>query len=224
MSNQFELKDIAQRIDTEIRALPVKNTPNLRAIRRSYTAILKDTNPDLILSLAKLLFKSYGYRWLSYELIRNHPEAFKLIDESELRDFGININSWGAVDAFAGLLAGPAWQQGQVSDQLIRRWAFSEDRWWRRIALVCTVVLNRRSCGGKGDVVSTLAICRLLVNDKDDMVVKAMSWALRELIPHDADAVSSFLKEYDDALAARVKREVTNKLTTGRKNPKKKKR
>jgi len=31
--------------------------------------------------------------------------------------------------------------------------------------------------------------------------------------------VSSFLEQYDEQLAARVKREVTNKLRTGLKNP-----
>jgi 3-methyladenine DNA glycosylase AlkD len=67
----------------------------------------------------------------------------------------------------------------------------------------------------------TLAVCRLLVDDRDDMVVKAMSWALRELVAHDPDALWAFLAEYDDRLAARVRREVRNKLTTGLKNPKK---
>ena len=51
------------------------------------------------------------------------------------------------------------------------------------------------------------------------MVVKAMSWALRELVVHDADAVDQFLNEYKGALAARVQREVRNKLRTGLKNP-----
>jgi hypothetical protein len=51
------------------------------------------------------------------------------------------------------------------------------------------------------------------------MVVKAMSWALRELIPVDRRAVERFLKRHDAVLAARVKREVRNKLTTGLKNP-----
>ena len=86
-----------------------------------------------------------------------------------------------------------------------------------------TVGLNVRSKGGYGDVPRTLAVCRLLVNDTDDMVVKAMSWALRELVVHDPDAVREFLSEYEDVLAARVKREVRNKLTTGLKNPKRKK-
>jgi 3-methyladenine DNA glycosylase AlkD len=63
-------------------------------------------------------------------------------------------------------------------------------------------------------------VCRLLIDDHDDMVVKALSWALRELVVHDPDAVSAFLSEHADVLAARVKREVRNKLTTGLKNPK----
>jgi len=49
--------------------------------------------------------------------------------------------------------------------------------------------------------------------------VKAMSWALRELVQHDPKAVRGFLAKHEDALAARVKREVRNKLTTGLKNP-----
>jgi 3-methyladenine DNA glycosylase AlkD len=59
----------------------------------------------------------------------------------------------------------------------------------------------------------------LLVNDTEDMVVKALSWALRALVVHDPDAVRGFLGEHEDVLAARVKREVRNKLTTGLKNP-----
>jgi 3-methyladenine DNA glycosylase AlkD len=52
------------------------------------------------------------------------------------------------------------------------------------------------------------------------MVVKAMSWALRELSKRDQKAVRSFLDEHRDKLSARVLREVRNKLSTGLKNPK----
>jgi 3-methyladenine DNA glycosylase AlkD len=79
-----------------------------------------------------------------------------------------------------------------------------------------------RSHGGPGDIPRTLHICRILVDDHEDMVVKAMSWALRELIVHDPEVVENFLQEYDDLVAARVKREVRNKLNTGLKNPKSK--
>jgi 3-methyladenine DNA glycosylase AlkD len=78
-----------------------------------------------------------------------------------------------------------------------------------------------RSQGGKGDTQRTLLICRLLAADRQDMVLKALSWALRELVYFDQQAVEGFLREYDGVLAGRVKREVGNKLRTGLKNPRK---
>ena len=52
---------------------------------------------------------------------------------------------------------------------------------------------------------------------RDDMVVKALSWALRELSKRDPAAAAAFIRKYDARLAARVRREVTAKLETGRK-------
>jgi 3-methyladenine DNA glycosylase AlkD len=102
------------------------------------------------------------------------------------------MDNWGAVDQFA-MLAGPAWRSGQVSDACVLRWARSPSRWWRRAALVCTVFLNRRSQGGEGDVRRTLMICEPLAGDRDEMVAKAMSWALRDLLVHDRKAVRALL-------------------------------
>lgn len=211
-------KEIASELDAAIRALPLRNTPNQRAIRRAYSRLLRQASPDFVLDVARTLLKDHGRRWLAYELIANHRAAMERIGVTELEELGRGIDSWWSVDSFARTLAGPAWLRGQVSDELIGRWARSEDRWWRRAALVSTVALNVRSHGGMGDVKRTLDVCRLLVGDHDDMVAKAMSWALRELVVHDAGAVESFIAEHEDALAARVRREVRNKLTTGLKN------
>lgn len=215
-----DANEIAGRIDAEIKALPVPNAPNMRAVRRRYSKMLAESSPEFVFAVARGLLKNHGYRWLACELIRNNEAALQRAGEAELEEFGRGIDSWGAVDAFAGILAGPVWRNGQVSDEVIHRWAGSEDRWWRRAALVSTVPLNVRTQGGTGDVPRTLAVCRLLVDDRDDMVEKAMSWALRALVVHDPGAVREFLVEYDDVLAARVKREVRNKLDTGLKNPK----
>ena len=211
---------VAASFDAEIRALPLLNTPNVRAIRRKYSQQLKQDSPEFVLDLVKELVHTYGYRGMAYELLRYHRAAFHSLGAAELEELGRGINSWGSVDSFARTLAGPAWLRGQVSDELICRWAHAEDRWWRRAALVSTVALNVRSRGGMGDTGRTLAVCRLLVADPDDMVVKALSWALRELVPHDPEAVQGFLDEHNAVLAARVKREVGNKLRTGLKNPK----
>ena len=64
-------------------------------------------------------------------------------------------------------------------------------------------------------------ICRKLIADRDEMVIKALSWALRELSKRDPESVRKFLREYDGELAARVVREVNSKLQTGLKNPRK---
>ena len=222
MAQEFDpshAKRLAAEIDGEIRALPLQNTPSVRAIRRKYSQQFEQASREFILDLARELLEAYGQRWVAYELIRDHKAAFQGIGAAELEELGQGINSWWSVDAFARTLTGPAWLNGQVPDALIHTWAASGDRWWRRAALVSTVALNMRSDGGTGDVPRTLDVCRLLVDDHDDMVVKAMSWALRALVVHDPGALQSFLDDYEDVLAARVKREVNNKLRTGLKNP-----
>ena len=212
-------KQFAAEIDRQIRSLPLRNTPNVRAIRRQFSIRLKQASAGYVLELARVLFHEYGYRSVTYELIADHRGAFQSLNEEILLEFGQGMNSWWSVDSFGRTLSGPAWREGLISDELILSWAHALDRWWRRAALVSSVALNLRSKGGKGDVSRTLQVCRLLVGDHDDMVAKAMSWALRELVPHDPEAVRGFLTDHEKSLAARVKREVKNKLETGLKNP-----
>jgi 3-methyladenine DNA glycosylase AlkD len=174
------------------------------------------------MSFARQLLLTH-HRWQAYEIIASHKGAFHSLGEDELEELGQGINSWWTVDSFARTLSGPAWRDGLVPDKLIVNWTSSPDLWWRRAALVSTVAFNVRSQGGKGDVPKTLAICRLLVADHEDMVVKALSWALRELVYFDPDKVERFLQEHNQVLAGRVKREVGSKLRTGLKNPRRKK-
>jgi 3-methyladenine DNA glycosylase AlkD len=210
---------MASEVDGRIRSLPVRNAANVRAVRREVSQELEGADPAFVLALARELVKGYGYRGVAYELIYYHKGAYESLTGTDLAELGRGMDSWSAVDSFARTLSGPAWRDGLITADLIHQWAGSDDRWWRRAALVSTVALNVRSRGGTGDVPQTLAVCRRLVDDHDDMVLKAMSWALRELVVHDPEVVEAFLAEYEDELAARVKREVRNKLTTGLKNP-----
>ncbi len=212
-----DVSQIVASIEEELAARGERNTASMRAVRRRYSRLLRARDPQFILAVARTLLKAGSYRWIAYELIQNHKPAFECLGEPELEELGRGLDSWWTVDAFARTLAGPAWLNGQVSDELMLKWARSSDRWWRRAAIVSTVALNVRSHGGTGDAARTLRVCRVLVKDHDDMVAKAMSWALRELVVHDAGAVEQFVKNYDEALASRVKREVKIKLRTGRK-------
>ncbi len=219
MIENLEYKKIARELFDDIQKVQLKNTPNLRKVRQRYSKKLAQSEPEQILDFVRYFSDNYNYRWIAFEILYCHKTAIKIIGVKELEAFGKQINSWGASDIFAGYLAGPAWRNGQVPDELILSWANSTNHWWRRTALVCTIPLNRRTAGGNGDINRTLKICRTLKADKNDKVIKALSWALRELIPHDPESVQKFITENAGVLAARVKREVKNKLTTGLKNP-----
>ncbi len=173
-----------------------------------------------VMELATRLFmmKEWRHIWSAVIIFKKHPTARTKINWKYLEPLGNRMDSWGLVDAFSAL-AGPAWRSGQLSDARVMRWTRSKNRWWRRAALVCTVFLNRKAQGGTGDTPRTLMVCEALIKDRDDMVVKGMSWALRDLVKRDRQTVEQFLKEHEGELAARVKREVRCKLTTGRKNP-----
>ena len=158
-------------------------------------------------------------RFAAYELVVNHKAAIESITAAEVESLGHGMDEWGDVDSFGCCLSGPAWRRGRIPDARIRKWARSRDWAWRRAALVSTVPLNSRAQGAAGDAKRTLEICGMLVADRKDLVVKALSWALRALAKRDPAAVRRFLAEHRQELAARVIREVENKLTTGRKNP-----
>mgnify|MGYP001143151693 CR=1 FL=1 len=211
---------VASEIDRAVRSLEVRNAPGIDRLRKSFSKRLSSCSGPFVLDVGRSLVGDYGYRsGIGYELIRNHPDAFAGVGRSELEELGRGIDSWGSTDSFARHLAGPTWVRDQIGLEDVKSWAVSPDRWWRRAALVATVGLNSRASGGSGDAPRTLAVCRMLIDDHDDMIVKAMSWALRELIAWDRSAVVAFLNQHRDRLAARVKREVRNKLETGLKNP-----
>ncbi len=202
-----------------ISGVPEPNAEKLRRVRKQISKRLENVTPSELLAVAHRLIDA-GRRWIGYELVNRHQACLRSLQLHDVEALGRNIDSWSSVDAFAVYIAGPCWANGQISDAAITRWARRGNRWWRRTALVATTGLNVRSRGGYGDPERTFAIAWLLRSDRDDMVVKAMSWALRELIVWDAEGVSRFLSTNEDELAARVLREVRNKLQTGLKSGK----
>jgi 3-methyladenine DNA glycosylase AlkD len=212
-------KTLEAEITSRIASLTIPNTENVRAVRREYSRQIASCPPEMVVDLAaRLVDRSHLLRFVGYELVLHHKPALQNLNARLLERLGQGLDSWSAVDTFASYLAGPAWRERQVPDKLIHGWARSPDRWWRRAALVSTVPLNNKTRGGSGDVARTLGVCRILVRDHDDMIVKAMSWALRELAKRDPVAVRVFVSDHQEVLAARVIREVKNKLETGLKN------
>ena len=212
MDAQAEAADIR----AEIAALPRRDTPSMRELRKRRSADLKPRAADEVIALARTLERDAPQegKWVAYELIRFHPAAFAAIEEADIEDFASRIASWYATDAFGTILSGPLWAKGRLPDALFDAWSRSESRWLRRSALVATVGRT----AAKPDPAGTFELCLRLADDRDDMVEKAVSWALRYLSQKDRAAVAAFWTEHEERFRPRVKREVRHKLATGLKS------
>ncbi len=180
---------------SRIEGLRQRNAAGLRSLRKQFSKELAAADRRTLLEIAKELVGSGNpyARLIAYELFTYHSEAKAGITGVEVERLGEGISDWAAVDTFACYIAGPAWRDGRINDARIHKWARSKDQWWRRAALVSTVPLNVRAQGGAGDAERTLAVCSLLVGDRTETVVKAMSWALRALAVRDPKAVERFV-------------------------------
>jgi 3-methyladenine DNA glycosylase AlkD len=208
-------------VRADLSALPTLSTEAIRGVRRRYSAALAAAPPSDVVDVADALLVggSAAERLIGTELLIARPDAIGRVSSADVEKWATGLDDWGSIDMYGVTVAGVAWREGRVSDRQVMRWTRSSDRWRRRLALVATVPLNSHARGGQGDAARTLRVCEALVDDRDDMVVKALSWALRELSKRDKVSVARFMRKEKQRMAARVRREVTAKMTTGRKAP-----
>jgi len=98
------------------------------------------------------------------------------------------VNSWDLVDTSAPAIVG-----GYLRDkprQPLVGLAKSASLWERRIAVVATQHFIRLE-----EFDDTLAISRLLLSDKEDLIHKSTGWMLREVGDRDEAALQAFLGE-----------------------------
>jgi len=194
--------------------------PDEKVLLKEWWIEIKTWPSEKLIQFSKELVETriFECNQVAFQLLWLNKNALRLLTLKDLEELGRNMDNWATTDTFSVLLSGWAWRENQISDSDVLNWLKSDNRWWQRAAVVSTVPLNLRSRGGKGDSKRTLMICEKVVSDREDMIVKALSWALRELSKSDKPAVEAFMAKYDEQLAGRVRREVYMKLETGRKN------
>ncbi len=84
-----------------------------------------------------------------------------------------NINNWDLVDGSAPYIVGPYLMD--KARQILFELAKSPSLWERRIAIVSTLAFVRA-----GQLNEAFAIAELLLEDKHDLIHKAVGWVLRE--------------------------------------------
>ncbi len=170
----------------------------LPAIRQIANAISKDAD-GAIVEIALPLLRSTWHEARSLALVllvRQFQKGDLATQEAIYRLYLQNtkfINNWDLVDMSAEQIVG-----GWLADKPVQRTsvlmtlAKSSSLWDRRIAILATFHAIKR-----GEYKETLRIAKLLMNDDEDLIHKAVGWMLREVGKRVGVAPQeAFLKRY----------------------------
>lgn len=135
---------------------------------------------------------------------KTSPEQRKELFDLYLRRHE-RINNWDLVDRAAPHVVG-----GYLADKsrdVLYRLARSRNPWERRTAIVATYYFIR-----SGEVDDTFGIAEILVNDKHELVQKALGSWLREAGKKDQKRLVRFLEKYAGSMPRTVLRYAVEKL------------
>jgi 3-methyladenine DNA glycosylase AlkD len=164
------------------------SNPDIRKVAREY----KDISLDEI----ELLLHSpiHEDRLCALIILVNqnkkaNPEAQKQIVNLYIVNLHY-INNWDLVDLSAHYILGKAIYAGIKEKSILDTLVHSPVLWERRVAIITTFYFIH-----KGNIDETLRLSKVLLSDKEDLMHKAVGWALREAWKKDAPRVEAFLQE-----------------------------
>jgi len=118
------------------------------------------------------------------------------------------INNWNLVDASAPNILGDYLMNKKKT--LLYLLASSNNLWERRIAIMSTFNFIK-----KGLYKDTIKIAAILINDREDLIHKAVGWMLREVGNRDFNIEVSFLNKYADKMPRTMLRYSIEKFPEG---------
>jgi 3-methyladenine DNA glycosylase AlkD len=167
------------------------SVPEMRIISKKYSSI---NLPDVSLLLKN---KYHECRLVALLILVEKFEKTKLIEEKK-RIYEIYlsntkyINNWDLVDLSAHKIVGAyLYEVLELKDtKTLYSLAQSNLLWDRRISIISTFYFIR-----KEEFSDTLKISKILINDKEDLMHKAVGWMLREVGKKNQNIEEEFLKE-----------------------------
>ncbi|MFZ2390390.1 MAG: DNA alkylation repair protein [Minisyncoccales bacterium] len=102
-----------------------------------------------------------------------------------------NINNWDLVDLTAPNIIGNFLLENKKERKILYSLVKSKNLWERRISILSTFTLLRNK-----EYEDVLKISEILLNDKHDLIHKAVGWMLRELGKRDKAIEIEFLEKY----------------------------
>jgi len=161
--------------------------PDLKNAAKSYVSLeLKDIQ-ELLDS------KIHEYRQASLFILTLKFEKAEEKDKKRIFMFYMknynNINNWDLVDLTSYKIAGA--YLIDKDKKMLYEFARSNHLWKKRIAMIsCYWFIKNEK------YVDALKIARILLNDKHDLIHKAVGWMLREIGKRDKKTEENFLKRY----------------------------
>ncbi len=208
-------------VPTGLRILGVR-VPVLRQTASDWQRAHKAANRDDVMELFEMLWngESREERLLAVYILSRYR---RWIPDLAWRDFDRwrrKVDNWEVGDGLAMWVLSP-WVAANREARLdhLRTLITDSDMWSRRLALVATVPLNRRS---DDPAASNLAfeLIDVVKEERDAMMTKGVSWALRGMAKTHPKRVAAYVKSEREVLAPHVVKEVTSKLETGLKSGK----
>ncbi|MFQ6102340.1 MAG: DNA alkylation repair protein [Anaerolineae bacterium] len=204
---------------TQLKVYGVR-VPQLRQIARDWQRAHKKIAHEELMTLVGVLWdgESREERLLAIYLLGRYKRRIPDLTWAHFERWRQDLDNWEVTDGLAVWVLSP-WLLADPESRLryLQMLIADEGMWSRRLALVATVPINR----GHTDFTIpdlTLELIDRVKEEKDPMITKAVSWALREMSKMHADRVAAYLEENRGVLAAHVVREVSNKLRTGLKS------
>ena len=117
------------------------------------------------------------------------------------------VNNWNLVDLSAYKILGAHCLENE-NTAILYKFVKSKNLWERRIAIVATYIFIK-----KGELQHTLDLSVLLINDKEDLMHKAVGWMLREVGKQNEATLKTFLSQYGPKLPRTALRYAIERFT-----------
>ncbi|MCK5149736.1 DNA alkylation repair protein [Candidatus Pacearchaeota archaeon] len=161
--------------------------PQIRKIAKEYSGLN-------LIKIEKLLkSKIHEHRLTAIIILGEKYKKAKEEEKENIFNFYLNnsqnVNNWDLVDLSAPKIIGNFLldKDKNILYKLVR----SENLWEKRIAIISTFSFIR-----KEEFEDCLAISELLLNDKHDLIHKAVGWMLREIGKRNLEVEENFLKQH----------------------------
>lgn len=181
--------------------------PTLRTIAKSF----QDLSPDDLATLFASPFNEE--RLLALIILVAQYEKADQQGKETIYQFYMKhldqVSNWNLVDSSAHLILGRHLFEANQSDHSqLSKLAQSTNLWERRIAIVATWYTIKNN-----HLDWTFSIAKLLLNDKHDLIHKAVGWMLREAGKKDGTQLVAFLDVYAQSMPRTMLRYAIEKFT-----------